>query len=163
MHDIPERHQSERREEGNVRDITVRNAVEQDKEFVRTTHHLAYYDVSVKQFGTWDDKLQDNFFNDIWSAPDLKIINFNDEPCGYYLAEELQSHIKLHELVILPEFQGKNIGSSILKQLQDQSSQQGIPITLQVLRDNRAIELYERSGFSIVSKSSTHNTMEWST
>ncbi len=40
-------------------EITLRLAGEDDKDFCRRTHHLAYRDVVMRQFGGWDDGQQD--------------------------------------------------------------------------------------------------------
>jgi hypothetical protein len=42
--------------------ITKRPAENFDTEFVRHVHHLAYRDVVIRQYGAWDEKVQDEFF-----------------------------------------------------------------------------------------------------
>jgi len=42
--------------------FSKRPATTADTEFARFTHHAAYHDVVVRQFGNFDERMQDNFF-----------------------------------------------------------------------------------------------------
>ena len=41
-----------------------RTATSSDTEFARTTHHEAYRAVVSRQFGAWDETLQDRLFEE---------------------------------------------------------------------------------------------------
>ena len=45
-----------------------RPVAQADTEFARNAHHQAYHDVVVRQFGTWDEALQDKFFDGDWAG-----------------------------------------------------------------------------------------------
>ncbi|TSC54544.1 MAG: hypothetical protein LiPW30_10 [Parcubacteria group bacterium LiPW_30] len=141
--------------------ISIRPAEKDDFEFARRTHHLAYHDVVVKQFGNWDEKMQDGFFERSWVPETHQIIYFNEAPAGYCSFIYYPDHIFASELVILPEFQGKGIGSKLLSDLIKESDEKVIPIKLQVLKQNKAQGLYRRLGYKDVEEEETHIKMEY--
>ena len=67
----------------------------------------------------------------------------------------------IRELVILPEFQNRGIGSAILRASMDHAARRGMAVRLEALRENRALKLYERLGFREYGRNRTHIQMEW--
>lgn len=141
--------------------ISLRDATEKDTEFARVTHHNAYRDVVTRQFGSWDEKLQDKFFYDNWDNPGFKIIELDGTPCGYTRIEYMPNQVEGHELVISPEYQNKGIGTFVLNKLIDDAKKRSVPAKLQVFTENRAIELYKRIGFCEIDRNENHIIMEW--
>ena len=144
-----------------TKEVAFRPADDNDTDFARGVHHEAYRDVVVRQFGKWDETKQDEFFKKTWENPGYEIISYEGEPCGYSRIEQLPEEIKAHELVMLPEYQGRGIGTAILGKLKSRAAREGIPAHLQVLKVNKAAELYEREGFREVGETDTHKEMEW--
>ena len=75
--------------------------------------------------------------------------------------QETDKAIELHELVLLPEFQGQGIGSQLLKEVIDKAKAMNIPAHLGVLKENRAANLYRRLGFIQTGETETHFLMEF--
>ena len=140
--------------------ITTRPPNDNDKEFVRQVHHLGYRDVVVSQFGSWDQAKQDDFFEKKWLNANLTILIAQGEPCGYAAVEDRSGEIRVVELVVHPEFQGRGIGSEFLKNVIEIAERRGVPVRLQVLLKNRAIDLYRRLGFRQYDNTDTHVLME---
>lgn len=143
-------------------EIKRKPAKPEDTEFARMVHHKAYHDTVVNQFGKWDVKAQDKFFESVWkNGLNHEIILLNDEPCGYCSFEETVDSITLNELVILPEFQNRGIGSEFLEEKISEAKIKKIPVKLQVLKANRAANLYENLGFVKTGETETHYKMEF--
>jgi ribosomal protein S18 acetylase RimI-like enzyme len=141
--------------------VIRRAATEADVEFARKTHHAAYRDVIVQQFGNFDEKVQDEFFAKSWNPQTHEVLVSGDSEIGYCSIEHFPDHIFAHELVLLPEFQGKGIGTKILQELLEEAKAKNIPIRLQVLKENQAQHLYRRLGFKDVGSIDTHFLMEF--
>ena len=141
--------------------ITQRPATPDDFEFARKTHHEGYRNVVEKQFGNWDEKRQDEFFAAAWAASPHEILFCDNEPCGYLSTEETPDAVELHELVLLPPFQGRGIGQKLLQKAIDTAKETGKSARLQVLKENLAAELYRRLGFKEVGETDTHLKMEY--
>jgi ribosomal protein S18 acetylase RimI-like enzyme len=138
-----------------------RPAKPEDLEFARKAHHQAYHDVVVKQFGPWNEEIQDEFFTKAWTGSPHEILSCNGEMCGYFSMEETSDSIELHELVLLPEFQGKGLGGTLLREAIDAANKKNKPVRLQVMKENRAADLYRRNGFKEVEETATHFIMEY--
>ena len=67
--------------------------------------------------------------------------------------------LNIHDLAVLPEYQGKGVGPALLEAVEERARREGCcKLTLEVLDDNtRARAVYRRFGFedSVVGKSAT--------
>ena len=138
-----------------------RPATSSDTEFARTTHHAAYRDVVSRQFGAWDEALQDRLFEEKWRPNQFEIVLCDGNPCGFLSIEDRPDHISVSEIVIAPQFQRRGIGSRLFNKEMQRGREAKSPLRLQVLRENRAIELYRRLGFKECGSTETHICMIW--
>lgn len=138
-----------------------RPATSSDTEFARTTHHAAYRDVVSRQFGAWDEALQDRLFEEQWMPDKFEIILCDGNPCGFLSIEDRPDHISVSEIVIAPQFQGRGIGSRLFNKEMQRGREAKSPLRLQVLRENRALELYRKLGFKECGTTETHICMIW--
>lgn len=137
--------------------LLIRSATADDEEFARTTHHAAFRDVVVRQFGPWDEARQDGFFAAKWALGGTDIVELDGERCGFLLVDERDDVVLLSEIVLHPSFHGRGIGTELLRGI----FERGKPVRLQVLYENhRARALYERLGFVAIGDSGTHTVME---
>ena len=84
--------------------VAYRQALPDDRAFCRSTHHLAYHDVVVSQFGPWDERRQDEFFDAKWNDGNIDILLVDEEPCGFAVVSDEADHLRVVELVIHPKF-----------------------------------------------------------
>jgi GNAT superfamily N-acetyltransferase len=143
--------------------INLRPATETDKWFCRRVHHEAYRDVVTRQFGRWDEAMQDAFFDKNWALSPHQVVELDGSPVGCFSREIKPDHIFLAEVQLLPEYQNRGIGSSLVRQQQDEGAKLGVPVRLRVLKESRARRLYERLGLVVTGETETHTEMEWTT
>ena len=93
-----------------------RTATSSDTEFARGAHHAAYRDVVSRQFGEWDEALQDRLFEEKWIPDKFEIVLCDGNRCGFLSIEDHPDHIYVNEIVISPQFQGRGIGSRLLNE-----------------------------------------------
>ena len=86
---------------------------------------------------------------------DFRRILYEGEPAGFFCLSEGE----LDSLFVLPQFQGKGIGTNVIRHCQDISPS----LLLYVFRKNtRAVELYRRMGFEITKEvGKTRYIMAW--
>ena len=89
------------------------------------------------------------------------ILNIHGKSIGLFKYYEDNTTCHVIQVQILPEYQGKGIGKSILMTLQKQALRDDKSINLSVLKSNPAIKLYERLGFTIISQSDNEFTMQY--
>lgn len=89
------------------------------------------------------------------------IVLYENEYVGRCIIEDLSGHLHLIDLSILPDFQGKGIGTFMIELLQQKASKKDKPLMLQVFRKNSAMLLYERLGFRVVEENGLYVRMQW--
>ena len=141
--------------------VSRRPAAIADTDFARSVHHRAYRDVIERQYGPWNEKAQDEFFDAAWSAAEHEIVLCDAVRCGYASIEIRDAVIYLHELVIDPDFQGRGIGTHILRNVLEQAILRGVPVRLRTHITNRAANLYRRMGFQETGRTESHVLLEW--
>ncbi len=141
--------------------VVSRPALALDTSLARTMHHQAYKEVAERQFGPWDVKAQDDFFADNWASGEFEILVCDDVPCGYLCVEHREDDFFIRELVLIPGFQGRGIGSEVLHGVTGRARQSGVSVRLETCHMNRAVNLYRRLGFREVGQTDTHILMEW--
>ncbi len=62
---------------------------------------------------------------------------------------------------ILPNYQGKGIGSKLVSQVLDRAKNQNVPVTLLVLKGAAAKRIYDRFGFSVINEYENNYMMRW--
>ncbi len=132
-----------------------------DLSFARKVHHAAYHDVVERQFGSWDRKLQDSFFLEGWSRSPHQVVFSDDTPIGVVSFGAVEDYLYIYEIQILPEYQGKGIGTQFLRERIEEARALGKCLRLKVLRDNKAKHLYLRMGFVPYEENEVDIKMKW--
>lgn len=136
--------------------LLTRPATPHDEAFAREVHHTALRDVVVRQFGPWDDALQDGFFDRFWRGHDVQIVEVDGVRCGYLGIAVHDDAVHVNELVLHPDAHGRGIGTRLLADV----FALGKPVVLQVLHENhRARALYQRLGFTAIDRNATHDVL----
>lgn len=126
----------------------LRPATEGDREFLFRLHCAAMRE-SVEALWGWDEELQRQIFDERFAGERFQVIVVDGKDAGVLDVEEGVDEVFLRLIELLPENQGRGIGSSIIRSLQAR----GKPVTLRVLTTNsRAAALYRRLGFRVVKR-----------
>ncbi|HEU5318055.1 MAG TPA: GNAT family N-acetyltransferase [Chloroflexota bacterium] len=136
--------------------VTRRPARGADTEFARRVHHAAYREVCEAQFGPWDEAAQDRFFEGDWRDARFEIVLADGEPCGYLSVDDTGDSLYVREIVLDPGYQGRCIGSTLLREVLERARSRGVPVLLGTHLKNRAGELYRRLGFRETGRTDTH-------
>jgi len=126
----------------------LRVAIESDKEFLLNlrkltmSEHLANAGIHMTD-AQHAERLD-------YSFEDAQIIEMEGESIGLLKYSSDQTTIELSQLQILPDWQGRGIGKTIIDYLITLSLKESRLLTLKVLKENKARHLYHRMGFEIV-------------
>ncbi|HEX8277488.1 MAG TPA: GNAT family N-acetyltransferase [Segetibacter sp.] len=130
-------------------DYTLIQATNNDFDFAYELKKVAYREY-VQQTWGWDEAFQVKFHNENFSTLNTKIIKVDDKSIGTVDVREGPSNIFVTGLYLLPEYQSKGIGSSIILDLIKDAEVKGKRLELEVLRVNtKAQRLYKRLGFTL--------------
>lgn len=132
-----------------------------DYEFLRNVHHVTLKEHIEKIWG-WNEPLQDDFFKQEFDSNLIQIIQVSQNNVGYLILHENKESVYVVELLILPEFQNRGLGTQILKDIIAQTEQLNLNLKIGVFKVNtRAKDLYLDLGFVLRDQTDTHYLMEY--
>ena len=141
-------------------ELDIRKARLIDSEFVFTTKKEAFREY-VEQVSGWHECHQRDLHITRFAKHDFRIVRFRGTDVGYYATSSTSAAIKLHQLFILPEYQGRGIGSACMTCIVKEANLAQKLVMLQVLKINtRAIAFYQRLGFVVTGSDFSHVHMK---
>jgi ribosomal protein S18 acetylase RimI-like enzyme len=115
----------------------------------------------VEKVWGWDDSYQRELHNRRFASQDVRVIRFREVDVGFLATSRTSNVLKVYQLFILPEYQGRGIGSACMTRIVDDASLERKSVVLQVLKVNaRGFAFYRRLGFTVVGESATHFQMK---
>lgn len=139
--------------------IRLRPATADDLAFIARVHRASMRPHVERVYGAWDDAEQRARLEASTDPATHEIVELAGEPIGCQWVREHPGTLELVRLYLLPEVQGRGIGSQLLAQLCARADAERVGVRLQVLRGNPAQRFYARHGFELASESSTHFAM----
>jgi ribosomal protein S18 acetylase RimI-like enzyme len=92
----------------------------------------------------------------------FSIVMLGDLGVGRMVVNRAGHEIRLVDMVLAPNVRCHGIGSRLVHTLQTEARQAGKPLSLHVLKGNRAARFYERLGFSYSGDAGLYHEMTWS-
>jgi GNAT superfamily N-acetyltransferase len=150
--------------------ITFRRATSEDDDFLLQIYKSSRGD-DLRNLG-WDENRVSEFLDmqyqaqrtfeqrDHQQATD-EIILSSGERAGRLLLTSGADEMRCVDIALLPKFRNRGLGTFLLQRLQKQAAATNKPLRLQVIRFNRAVNLFERLGFVVTSETGSHVQMEW--
>lgn len=127
----------------------IRKADNSDYEFLFKLKKSAEYEPIKVVFG-WDENAQREIHLNEWEEEKPTIIEIDGVAVGSYLVQTHSEYLYFGRFFLLPEYQGKGIGSKVLKTVIELADLKSLPIKLCYLQGNRVGQLYKRLGFSVI-------------
>lgn len=133
---------------------------EKDYEFIYELKKNAYKEYVEVNWGAWDETVQREYFKKFieFYKDTTYLIELDEKVIGFYNDEFLENgDYEVGNICIIPEYQGKGIGTKILKDILEQYKDKNIHI--QYFKQNPVGKLYERLGFIPNGETTTHYQM----
>jgi len=123
----------------------------------RETDASLFYDVTEQTMrvhviaagGTWEEEGRRREAAEDSVNPDASVIMVGKVDVGIMCVERQPHEIHLHMLCLLPGYQARGIGGSLVSALQREAAARCVPLRLNVLKANSAKRFYERLGFGV--------------
>lgn len=115
----------------------------------------------AEEYFEWDPDAQNARFARKFVPHEMQIITLGRHDVGWLQLQEAADEIVLGQLFVAPAFQGRGIGTKVVSDLLANAQAKNKSVTLEVLKNNRAREFYERLGFSNRGESGIKYIMRW--
>jgi len=93
---------------------------------------------------------QQAYYIENYQQAQFQIIESNHQTIGRLYTSVMNKELRIVDITILPEFRGNGIGTKILESIFKEAQKQNQDVTIHVERNNPALKLYLRLGFSII-------------
>lgn len=133
---------------------------DEDYEFVYDVKKNAYIKYVEDCWGPWNEDLQQELFAKFINTfkGDIYIIYYENNKIGFYNGEILENgNYEIGNICIIPEYQGRGIGTKILKDKLEENKDRNIEI--QYFKNNPVGKLYQRLGFVLNGEKEFHYLM----
>lgn len=138
----------------------LKQATSDDYEFIYNLNKLTMKKF-VEELWGWDEEFQKKRFKEHFILDGLFVIIYNDNSVRRVGYKVLPDKVVLEEIQILPEYQGKGLGTAIINSLIKEAKKSNKYLQLQVLKINKnAKKLYDHLGFSKYEETETHYLMK---
>lgn len=126
-------------------EFILRKAIASDLEFIYQLRIATLKSTISKSYG-WNEQTQRNY-----AAESLKgnIVLVEGDRAGVITISDWQDQLHLTFIALLPQYQGRGIGSKLIEYAKDRARSNNKPLTLQVLEINPAKLFYEKQGFEV--------------
>jgi ribosomal protein S18 acetylase RimI-like enzyme len=129
-----------------------------DYDLIYRIHVDAMRDVVTQQYG-WNESIVSAMFRDWFRPTIIQLILVDGQPAGLLAVRREPTEFYLSNIEIVPAYQGRGLGTAVVHGVLDEARRAGLPVSLQVLKINRARRLYERLGFAAFDETETHYLM----
>lgn len=127
--------------------FALRAPTEGDRGRLLDIHSKAYEALAMASIGRWDEAFRRAAFDDDYAPASTRVIEAGGAVAGWVRVDDLGPERFLDTLVVHPDHQGRGLGGAVTRRLMAEADAAGEPLTLSVVRVNRAVGLYERLGF----------------
>ena len=103
---------------------------------------------------------QDAHYRANYSGATLDVIEVDGEPAGRLYVHRGPSDIRIMDIALAPEFRGRGIGTSLLRELIAEADESGRKLSIHVEMNNPARSLYDRVGFRPAGEHGVYVLME---
>ena len=139
--------------------LTLRPAVQADGEALFQLLKATMVEYVAQTWG-WDEAWQRAYFWDRFDPAANRIVVLDGRDIGVLAVSDRHDAIFVKRLYVLPAYQGRGIGTQLLRGVMARAFTRGLPVRLHVLKVNPARRLYERLGFTQVGETETSYVME---
>ncbi|MCW9025212.1 MAG: GNAT family N-acetyltransferase [Gammaproteobacteria bacterium] len=104
----------------------------------------------ITEIWGWDQKWQENDFSKHFNPENITVVREKGTMIGYSQVEDQGNQLYIRMLLVLPKYQRKSIGASLLSAVIEKARAESKSIALQVFKVNRqAKSFYEHCGFQV--------------
>jgi GNAT superfamily N-acetyltransferase len=126
--------------------IRLRPAQSTDVDFARSLYFETMRDV----IEPWNEQRQEESFAKLFDLRQASIISVKGKDVGWMQVHAEPGQILLRSLYLEPSMQRRGIGTRILGSLIAQCEKSSKRLRIAVIKNNRAMGLYHRLGFRII-------------
>jgi GNAT superfamily N-acetyltransferase len=132
-----------------MNEVFLRATVQEDRDLIFASYKATLQSYVEWAWG-WNEEFQTTGFWKHHPLEQFRVVMVGKKFAGAIHVEEQDALHFVRMIFLLPEFQGRGIGSQLLEEEADRVRKSGKQLHLKVIKINPAKKLYERLGFSVI-------------
>jgi ribosomal protein S18 acetylase RimI-like enzyme len=110
----------------------------------------------------WSESWQQSNFRRDFETSSTSVVQVAGRTVGSVQTDKEPKRLYIRNMAVHPDVQGPRIGSRLIRQLQREAKDEGLPVELVIFRTNlRASEFYKRLGFKTTGRTDAFLEMSW--
>jgi len=140
--------------------VKLRKADPRDSEFACSVKKAAFRQYVETVWG-WDEEEQRQLHERRFQSRGFQIVTLDDADIGVMAVVTTSECVKVNQLFLLPEHQGKGVGQKCMSVIMAEAQRQCLPVHLRVLKVNQpAQRFFKKIGFVSTGETDTHIRMK---
>jgi ribosomal protein S18 acetylase RimI-like enzyme len=149
--------------------ITLRPVSSNDRDFLLGVYAstraeelvpVPWTDAEKAAFIEQQFEAQDRHYREHYADATFEVIEADGIPVGRLYVARWVDEIRIMDIALLPEHRGAGIGTQLIRDLLEQGSRTGQRVSIHVEKNNPALRLYARLGFSPIADRGVYLLME---
>ncbi|MFE1982965.1 MULTISPECIES: GNAT family N-acetyltransferase [Streptomyces] len=103
----------------------------------------------LERLGRFDERRVRRRLRESFSPGHTSVVIVGGDFAGCVTLRPAEDGLWLEHFYLVPDLQGRGLGSAVLRALLDRTDTDGLPVRLNVLQGSAARRLYERHGFTV--------------
>ena len=151
--------------------LTLRPITDDDLPFLRRLYGTIRAE-EMAMVADWTDERKEAFvdqqfaaqhhwYQEHYTGARFEVVEVDGVPAGRLYVHRRPAEIRLVDISFLPEFRGRGLGGSLLRDLLTEGERARKPVTIHVEKYNPALRLYQRLGFQPIADRGVYWLLEW--
>lgn len=138
----------------------LRSATREDHRFAESLY-VANMGPLFRELNAWDEEAAVERLRASLELAEVWMINVDGQDVGWFEISEERRGLELHQIHLVKTARGRGIGTHIMRCLMAKAQAERRRISLAVLPNNRARNLYQKLGFAVVGADGVKLLMQW--
>lgn len=150
--------------------ISLRPIEEADQEFLYEVYAdtraeelaaVPWSNFQKEEFLRMQFRAQHEYYQQNYPVATFDIVLVDGESLGRLYVERRETEHRVIDIALFTRCRGRGVGGQIMRDLLDEAAVANKPVTIHVLKQNRALNLYYRLGFREIGSTEVYLLMEW--
>ncbi|GHA13528.1 N-acetyltransferase GCN5 [Arenicella chitinivorans] len=150
--------------------IVFRPETGDDREFLRILYAstreaemamVPWTKEQIEEFLDMQFDAQSKFYAEQFKDAEFSIVTQGGRNIGRLYVDRRPNEIRIIDIALLPKHRGRGYGDAILRHVMQIAARDGLPVTIHVEKNNPAMRLYKKLGYTLLEDQGVYDLMQW--